>query len=218
MDRLNPFARPGRILSPTSPSASAYASASPPSPAAALPGPAPEAPQDHVSPPAQVVEDQALTTAPAAPEAPAPLASAPEPVAAPADVAPSPTHGRPGPDDPRLHEAIRELRNEIDLVGVMIATSDGLALAYDLPSDDSLRIAAMAATGLGLGRRLVDSFGHESFQEQVTRGSDGYFVVYSAGRDAVLAVIAPASCNLGMLHHQARRLATRLGALLAGPS
>jgi predicted regulator of Ras-like GTPase activity (Roadblock/LC7/MglB family) len=43
-------------------------------------------------------------------------------------------------------------------------------------------------------------------------------VVYSAGRDAVLAVIAPASCNLGMLHHQARRLATRLGALLAGPS
>lgn len=103
----------------------------------------------------------------------------------------------------------------MDISGVMVASSDGLALAHDLPPTDSLRIAAMSATALGLGRRLVESFDHGDFLEAVTRGSEGYFAVYSAGAEAVLAVIAPHGSNLGLLHHEARRIAGRVAEILS---
>jgi predicted regulator of Ras-like GTPase activity (Roadblock/LC7/MglB family) len=83
-----------------------------------------------------------------------------------------------------------------------------------MAEEDSPRTAAMAATALGLGRRVVEVFGHGDFQETLTRGSDGYLVVYSAGPRGVLAVMAPAQANLGLLHHEARRVAAHIAEIL----
>jgi predicted regulator of Ras-like GTPase activity (Roadblock/LC7/MglB family) len=46
------------------------------------------------------------------------------------------------------------------------------------------------------------------------RGRDGYLIVYSAGPRAVLAVLASGEANLGLLHHVARRTASRISELL----
>ncbi|MBA3420390.1 MAG: hypothetical protein H0U12_00565 [Thermoleophilaceae bacterium] len=45
------------------------------------------------------------------------------------------------------------------------------------------------------------------------RRRDGYLVVYSAGPRAVLAVLAAGEANLGLLHHVARRAASRISEL-----
>lgn len=116
---------------------------------------------------------------------------------------------------PAIQETIAELRRRAhDVSGVMVATSDGLPLAHDLPPENHLQTAAMAATAVGLSRRIVETFDHGGFEEAVVRGRDGYLVVYSAGPRAVLAVLASGEANLGLLHHVARRAASRVSELL----
>ena len=114
-----------------------------------------------------------------------------------------------------IEEAIADLRRRAhDVSGVMVASSDGLPLAHDLPPENHLQTAAMAATAVGLSRRIVETFGHGGFEEAVVRGAAGYLVVYSAGPRAVLAVLASGEANLGLLHHVARRAAARVSELV----
>ena len=101
-----------------------------------------------------------------------------------------------------------------DVLGVLVASVDGLPLAYDVGDDDPAGIAAMAATAAGLGRRLVEGFGFGEFAENVVRAKHGYFVVYGAGPVAVLAVTASAGANLGRLHLEARRCAVTIARAL----
>ena len=110
-----------------------------------------------------------------------------------------------------LQLTILELRRACgDITGVMVASSDGLSLAHDLAPEHNLQTAAMAATAVGLSRRIVETFGHGAFEEAVVRGREGYLIVYSAGPRGVLAVLAKGEANLGLLHHVARRAATRI--------
>ena len=103
-----------------------------------------------------------------------------------------------------------------DLVGALVASVDGLPIAHDIRGADGSGVAAMAATAAGLGKRIVDDFAFGDFAETVVRGSDGYFVVYSVGRVAVLAVIASHGANLGRIHLEARRCATTVATALNG--
>ena len=104
------------------------------------------------------------------------------------------------------------------LLGALVASADGLPIAHDVRGADDSGVAAMAATAAGLGRRIVDDFSFGEFAESVVRGSDGYFVVYGIGRVAVLAVIASEGANLGRIHLEARRCATRVAFALNGAS
>jgi len=116
---------------------------------------------------------------------------------------------------PAIQQTISDLRRRAhDVSGVMVATSDGLPLAHDLPPENHLQTAAMAATAVGLSRRIVETFGHGGFEEAVVRGREGYLVVYSAGPRAVLAALASGEANLGLLHHVARRAASHISELL----
>lgn len=103
------------------------------------------------------------------------------------------------------------LREEVpELRGVMLASSDGLAIASDFPEQEGSRIAAMAATALGLGVRIAETVRLDNLEETVIRGKAGYMVVYAVGETAVLAVAAPSGTNLGLIHLIARRVAKEL--------
>jgi predicted regulator of Ras-like GTPase activity (Roadblock/LC7/MglB family) len=116
----------------------------------------------------------------------------------------------------RLQALIRELRQAVpEIGGVMVASTDGLALATDFPAQEADRAAAMAATALGLGKRIVQTTGRGEFQEVVVRGGDGYLVVYAAGPTGVLAVQAPQEANLGLVHLESRRIAREVAGALA---
>ncbi len=107
-----------------------------------------------------------------------------------------------------MHRAIPELH------GVMIASVDGLAVAHDFPEADAERIAAMAATALGLGTRITERTNLGTLAEAVIRGENGYLVVYSAGRDAVLVLSGPIDSNLGLMRIEARMAAIEIKQIL----
>lgn len=114
-----------------------------------------------------------------------------------------------------LQELIRNLKAAVpEIRGVMVASQDGLPIAHDFPEAEAPRIAAMAATSLGLGKRIASTLRLGDFQEAVVRGAGGYLVVYEAGEKGVLAVAAPQGANLGLIHLEAREAAKELRELL----
>ena len=107
-----------------------------------------------------------------------------------------------------MHEAIPEL------FGVMIASIDGLAVGHDLPEADAERIAAMAATALGLGARITERTNLGTLTETIIRGTQGHLVVYSAGNDAVLVMSGPLTANLTLMRIEARVATVQINSLL----
>ncbi len=114
-----------------------------------------------------------------------------------------------------IRKEISALRQAVpELKGVMVASADGLSIATDFPEAEGARIAAMAATALGLGKRIAQTVGLSGLEEVVIRGQDGYLVVYAAGDKGVMAVQAPQGANLGLIHLEARSVASRVAQIL----
>lgn len=101
-----------------------------------------------------------------------------------------------------------------ELHGVMIASTDGLAIAHDFPESTADRVAAMAATALGLGQRVSERTDLGELAEAVVRGRAGYMVVYAAGDDAVLVMTGPIESNLGLMRIEARVASVEIKQLL----
>ncbi|MBO3142581.1 hypothetical protein GZ178_03675 [Dermatophilus congolensis] len=101
-----------------------------------------------------------------------------------------------------------------ELQSVMVASVDGLAIAHDLPENEAERMAAMAATALGLGERISERSTLGELAEGVIRGRNGYIIVYPAGENAVLALAGPSDSNLGLMRIEARAASAKIGALL----
>ncbi|HMA37891.1 MAG TPA: roadblock/LC7 domain-containing protein [Chloroflexia bacterium] len=118
--------------------------------------------------------------------------------------------------DQQLCQVLVDLHSTLfDVTGVLLASGDGLALAQDLPSGvDSARVAAMAATALGLGKRIANTLGLGGYDESVVRANEGSLYLYMAG-PAVLAVMAGAGANTGLINLEGRRAAKDLERILA---
>ncbi|WP_245935163.1 roadblock/LC7 domain-containing protein [Acidipropionibacterium virtanenii] len=114
-----------------------------------------------------------------------------------------------------LSQVLAQMRRGIpELHGTMIASVDGLAVAHDFPEADAERVAAMAATALGLGKRITERTELGGLAEAVIRGDNGYLVVYSAGDDAVLVLQGPVDSNLGLMRIEARAAAVEIKQIL----
>lgn len=116
----------------------------------------------------------------------------------------------------QLQQGIDALRGAIpELKGALVASTDGLAIAHNLAGGtDPNRVAAMAATALGLGKRITDTLGAGVFTETVVAGTDGQIFIYAAGSKGVLAVVAPAHANIGLIHLEARDVAANIAIVL----
>ncbi|WUH89115.1 roadblock/LC7 domain-containing protein [Streptomyces sp. NBC_00433] len=121
-----------------------------------------------------------------------------------------------------VHEAA--IRTELEglrarlpeATGALAATADGLLLAADAPGVQAEGFAALTAAALGVSLRLTDSAGQRSLRELLVRSETGFVALHAAGRDAVIAVIAGPTANVGRLHLEARRSSARLADLLDG--
>lgn len=91
-----------------------------------------------------------------------------------------------------------------ELCGVMIASADGIPIAHDFPAPDAERLAAMAATALGLSRRMSDQADLGDLSDTVIRGTRGYLVAYRVTDDRILIMSAPASSDLERMRCEAR--------------
>lgn len=116
----------------------------------------------------------------------------------------------------QLDQVIAGMRRAIpELNGMMIASVDGLAIAHDFAEGDADRVAAMAATALGLGTRITERTDLGQLAESVIRGDRGYLVVYSAGEEAVLALSGPITSNLGLMRIEARLASVEIKRILS---
>lgn len=114
-----------------------------------------------------------------------------------------------------LNRVLVAVRRSIpELHGAMIASVDGLPVAHDFPDADADRVAAMAATALGLGKRISERTNLGVFQEAVVRGDSGYMVAYAAGQQAVLVMSGPSDSNLGLMRIEARAASVMISRLL----
>lgn len=110
---------------------------------------------------------------------------------------------------------LARIRAEVpEVQGVILASHDGLPISTDFPEQQAARVGAMAATALGLARRVVQTLNLASFEEAVIRDKDGYLIVYAAGSKAVLTVASPAGASLGMIHLVSREVAQGIASKL----
>lgn len=116
----------------------------------------------------------------------------------------------------RLKSILQTLRSSLpELRGAMVATVDGLPIAQSFSDNtDANRVAAMAATALGLGKRINDTLGTGSLSEMSVSGLDGQVYIYSVGAKGVLAIVAPSGINLGLLNMEARDAAQSVASVL----
>ncbi len=116
----------------------------------------------------------------------------------------------------RLNSILVNLRASMpELRGALVATSDGLPIAQSFSDNtDANRVAAMAATALGLGKRINDTLGTGNLSEMSVSGLQGQVFIYSAGAKGAMAVVTPAGVNLGLLNMEARDAAQAIANIL----
>ncbi|GGM15688.1 roadblock/LC7 domain-containing protein [Micromonospora yangpuensis] len=99
-----------------------------------------------------------------------------------------------------------------ELTGGVLAGTDGLLIASDLPATDATHLAALVAASFGLGQRMADTVGRGEFHDSVLRTSTGHVITCPAGLYAVLALICRPVGDLAGLRSAAREVARRAGA------
>ena len=86
-----------------------------------------------------------------------------------------------------------------------LISSDGLMIASVLSQDfDETRVAGMTATLLNLGSRAATELRRGEVSEVIVRGEHGYAVMISAGRGALLLVLAKEATPLGLIFFDMR--------------
>lgn len=114
---------------------------------------------------------------------------------------------------------LAELTQAAGVHGAMLATVDGFVVAHTLPDHNPEATAAVIASTCALAERVADLVRAGGMEEATIRGSDGFIVLYAAGKGHVLCVLTTRTVNLGFVHFKARETASRLGDLCsAGPS
>ena len=108
----------------------------------------------------------------------------------------------------RLKAALPELQE------VIIASGDGLPIAQLGAGDTAARVAAMAATANGLGKRIASTTHLGELIETLIIGSQANFVAYAIGNKAVLALTMPSGSNLGLVRLEAQDIAAELAAII----
>jgi len=115
----------------------------------------------------------------------------------------------------QLQSVLSELKSALpELQEIIIASADGLPIAQLGGGEGSSRVAAMAATAHGLGKRIATTSNLGSLMETVIIGSQANFVAYAIGDRAVLALTMPAGSNLGLIRLEAQDAAKKLANIL----
>jgi predicted regulator of Ras-like GTPase activity (Roadblock/LC7/MglB family) len=127
------------------------------------------------------------------------------------------TVAMPGPrPNPAVLAELQGLRDRLPwLTGALVASSDGLLIAHDLPPEvEPNGMAALTASQLALSHRLAGTAHGGGFHEVVVRGTDGHVVIYAAGPSS-LTVLADSGANVGRLHLESRPVARAIAGHLA---
>lgn len=122
--------------------------------------------------------------------------------------------------DPRgklLRPVLRAFNaGSLDIEASAVISSDGLLIASVLdPGVDADRFGAMCASLLALADRAAQEISRGELKQVLVEGGRGSMLLVYAGADAVLAVAARSTVNLGMVFLEARKTAAKIADMLA---
>lgn len=122
--------------------------------------------------------------------------------------------------DPRQMQQLRSLLRGLsvsnpDIESSAVISTDGLIIATALDQGvDADRFGAMCASLLALAERAAQEVNRGRLRQTLVEGADGCVLLVQVGADAVLAISAKASINLGRVFLDARRAAAKAAELL----
>lgn len=98
-----------------------------------------------------------------------------------------------------------------DIDAAAVVSGDGLVLASVLPPEmEEDRVAAMSAALLSLGEQITKELSRGLLEQVYIRGTDGFVVISSIGKQAVLTVLVKKEAKLGLVFLEMRRTAEQL--------
>lgn len=102
-----------------------------------------------------------------------------------------------------------------DITGAVAVSMDGIVLASRMSSEvNADRVGAVAATMVGVTRRVSGELKIGVPDEAIIRASNGLFIVIPAGDQALLAVNLRQGANLGMVRIESHDAATAISQVL----
>jgi hypothetical protein len=118
----------------------------------------------------------------------------------------------------RLHTAVGGLYGTVvvSIEGFVVAAYAGDGHTRLNNPVDSPQIAAMAASIIALGERVLDRLARGEIDRILLDGTEGGIVVVPAGREAALATMVSKEAKLGLVMHEVRRAANEVEKVLAG--
>jgi len=104
-----------------------------------------------------------------------------------------------------------------DVVGAACVSLDGIVLTARFAAEVNVdRTGAVAATMLGVTRRVGIELRIGAAEEVILRGSNGLFMVMPTGDTHLLAVCMGQEANMGMVRFRAREAAEAITRAIAG--
>ena len=116
----------------------------------------------------------------------------------------------------KLVNRLREMQSgSPDIIASAVVSVDGLIIASALPGDvEEDRVSAMSAAMHSLGERIAVELGRGSLDEIYIRGEQGFVLLTSVGKEAVLTALTREKAKLGMIFLEMRRAAEDLSSLV----
>jgi len=104
-------------------------------------------------------------------------------------------------------DRLREMQaSSPDIEASAIVSVDGLTIASALPQGvEEDRISAMSAAMLSLGERISTELGQGTLEQVYVKGENGYVILMSVGKDAVLTALARQNAKLGLIFLDMKR-------------
>ncbi|NJP04473.1 MAG: dynein regulation protein LC7 [Chloroflexaceae bacterium] len=102
-----------------------------------------------------------------------------------------------------------------DVAGVAAVGMDGIVLVSRMSADvNADRVGAVAATMMGVTRRVSSEIRIGMPQETIIKSDNGLFMVLPAGDQSLLAVNLRNGANLGLVRIEAREAAEEIGRVI----
>ena len=117
-----------------------------------------------------------------------------------------------------LHASVGGLHGTVvvSIEGFVVAAYAGDGYKHTNNPVDSPQVAAMAASIIALGERVLGRLARGEIDRILLDGTEGGIIVVPAGREAALATMVGKDAKLGLVMHEARRAANRVQEVLAG--
>lgn len=111
----------------------------------------------------------------------------------------------------QLNDILENLESKVSgqVIGSLIASSDGFLINSTLRGDNSEQVAAMVATTTGVGRRMTSTLDAGDLTETTITGEDRIILLYLVGQEGVLGVIAKPGANIALINMNAREAAKK---------